>query len=175
MLSKFFILVFDLIYLSFFSFLDPITWPLYYVGFLYLVKVNAILFDYLDQIDLNLNLKSLIPWSFLYFLISWPLFVLDGFIFWIWFNVWTLFMFSVGYGGYLILFKQVNLSNTVSFLWKGFKLHLNFKEIFKVLIFANVFLFFKLQIIHLIPVFLLNLFVLGALFIVSRFVKVRFL
>jgi len=175
MWNKLFIILLDYLYISLFFFLDPLTWPIFYLGFLYLVKVNAITFNYLPNLDLNLNLISLIPWSFIYFLVSWPLLNLDGLSFILWFNVWSVFMFSIGYGGYLILFKLMNLTNTINYLWDGFRVHFRLNQILKILIFANILFYLKLLLVDFIPVIVLNLVILMSLFGVSKFVKSRFL
>jgi len=166
--AKLFFIIIDYFYLYSVSFLDFTALPLYYLGFLYLVKANSLIFNYGKSTDLSLNLKALVPWSFLYFLVSWPLVLLDGVYLWAWFNIWTLFMYSIGYAGYLILFQEFSLIRTVKFLWCRFGVDYTSKQLLGLVLVANIIFYLKLYFYFLFPNYLLALIGLVALFSISR-------
>jgi len=172
--AKLFLIIIDYFYLYSVGFLDFTALPLYYLGFLYLVKANSLIFNYGKSTDLSLNLKALVPWSFLYFLVSWPLVLLDGVYLWGWFNIWTLFMYSIGYAGYLILFQEFSLIRTVKFLWCRFGVDYTLKELFFLLSIANVFFYIKSYFYSLVPNYILVAVLLFVMFIVSGTIEKKY-
>ena len=174
MLSKFLIVFLDYLYLYAFIFVDVKALPIYYLGFLYLVKVNALIFDYGKNQNLSLNLKALIPWSILFIILSLPLILLSGLGFWMWFNLWSLFMLSVGYGGYLILFKEFSIQHTLKFLWCRFGTDYNLNQVVGILLFVNLYMGFKTYILGYIPDFVLVAVFLSILFLISKTIRTKY-
>jgi len=174
MLNRVLLLVLDYLYLYCFTFLDPITWPVYYLGFLYLVKVNSLFFNFGTSQTLYLNLKALLPWSLVFGLISWPLLLFKGPLFWVWFNLWTLFMVSIGYAGYLILFKEFSLLRTLKFLWCRFGYDNKLPQLLGFLLFSNFYMFFKSFFYQYIPKYIFIGVLLCLLFGVSHIVKKKY-
>ena len=172
--AKFFLIIIDYFYIFSVSFVDSLTLPIYYLGFLYLVKVNSLIFNYGKSSNLSLNFKALLPWSFLYFLVSWPLVVFEGMYLWVWFNIWTLFMYTIGYAGYLILFQEFSLLRTIKFLWCRFGVDYTLKKLFFLLSIANVFFYLKRHFTFLFSDFVLAGVILLVLFSLSKTIERKY-
>lgn len=168
---RYLIFILDYLYLLAFFSLENEVLPIYYIGFLFLAKTNTILFGVGKDLSLNLNLKQLLPWSLVYFLVSAPLFLFDGLWFWVCFNLWTFFMYSIGYSGFLILFDNLSIFDSLSVLWCRFREKFNWKVTTTVFLFANLYLFLKIQFIGLVPLYILPLLILAVLVILIRSFK----
>ena len=173
-IAKLFLIIIDYFYLFSVGLIDPFLLPIYYLGFLYLVKANSLMFNYGKSSDLSLNYKAILPWSVLYFLVSWPLIFFEGVYLWGWFNIWTLFMYSIGYAGYLILFQKFSLIRTVKFLWCRFGVDYTFKELFFLLSIANVFFYLKRHFTFLFSDFVLAGVILLVLFSLSKTIERKY-
>lgn len=165
---KWLILLLDLAYLYSFFLFESWVLIVWYVGFLYLAKVNSLAFDYGADRSLSLHLGSLGPWSVFFAIMVAPLFALNGWYLVVWFNVVTLFMLMFGYAGFLILFSGKSIVKSVKCLWGGFCRRCNFLQVVGVLAVANIYLYLKLQIFDLIAIWVWPILFLVAVFGVSQ-------
>ena len=114
---------FDLILIAFFSvftiffkfFISNLS-DAFFLYFVFIISFKYILFSfgYTKNTILNrINLFSLLVWTLIFAGLSYPYFILEGQLRWLYLNLYFIFMSLLGLNGYTILIFDLNLKDSL--------------------------------------------------------------